>query len=137
MNLLNWFTKKTKETKCEHEYFLMYERCQYSSFLVKYFEVKFHLSCVHCGRGICHSEKIRYHGSDSYNPLESVRNAYTKTIFTRVYAKYNIINKLTKLSFWTSFFYIMWRGVYTYFSYVDIMWIDLFFVDKLWIVFVS
>jgi hypothetical protein len=75
----------------------MYERCQYSVFFVKYFEVKFHLSCVNCGHGICHSEKVRYHGSDAYNPLESVKNAYAKTIFTRLYAKYNIINKITKL----------------------------------------
>jgi hypothetical protein len=80
---------------CSHEYHVTYERCRYS-FLEFYFVTIFHLSCIHCGKGFCHKEKIRYHGGEAY-PSLNVRETFQKAIFTRLYAKFPIVNKLTKL----------------------------------------
>lgn len=52
---------------------------------------------IHCGKGFCHKERIRYHGGDTYTPTQIVRETFQKAIFTRLYAKFPIINKLTKL----------------------------------------
>lgn len=93
MPVFDWFRKKQKQ--CDHEYFAMYERCHFS-WTNLFISNIFHLSCIHCGKGICHNEQIRYHGTCSYMN-DAIRELYSKTIFTRLYAKYPIVNKLTKL----------------------------------------
>lgn len=85
-----------EKISCQHEYHVTYESSKYSLFDLFFISI-FHLSCIHCGKGICHKERIRYHGSDSFRPATLIREMYSKPILTRLYAKYNIINKLTKL----------------------------------------
>lgn len=89
--MFNLFKTKT----CNHEYFVMYESCDLS-WNNLFISGKFHLSCIHCGKGISHNEQVRYHGNCSYmNNL--IKEQYSKTILTRLYAKYPIVNKLTNL----------------------------------------
>jgi hypothetical protein len=98
MSLLDWFTKKPKETKCNHEYFVAVNSHSSKEVIDKagVMDYNFMLSCIHCGYGFEHDVRITNCINSSVG-FKYLQERYNKTVLTRLYGRFPIINKLTKI----------------------------------------
>lgn len=96
--MLNWFKKKNCEHTCEHEYFVAINSHSAKVAIEKtgIIDYNFLLSCIHCGHGFEYDVRITNCINTSLG-FKYLQEHYNKTVLTRLYGKFNIINKLTKI----------------------------------------
>ncbi len=93
--VFDWFRKKdTVNKQCDHEYFI-----SPNSYTNGINELVYNhlLTCIHCGHSVDSRETIPNPIDTKINDAKAIHEYYKIPILTRIYGKYKIVNKLTKL----------------------------------------
>jgi hypothetical protein len=92
--MLKWFKKKT----CKHEYFAEVNSHSAKEAINKtgMIDYNFMLSCIHCGHGFEHDVRIT-NCINTEVGFKFLQDRYNKTVLTRLYGRFPIINKITTI----------------------------------------
>lgn len=90
MSVFDWFRKKKQ---CDHEYYISPNSYTGNNELV----YNHLLTCIHCGHSVDSRETVSHPIDTKINDAKAVHEYYKIPILTRIYGKYKIVNKLTKL----------------------------------------
>lgn len=91
MSVFDWFRKK----QCDHEYYISPNSYNINgSNELVYNHL---LTCIHCGHSVDSRETVSHPIYTKINDAKAVHEYYKIPILTRIYGKYKIVNKLTKL----------------------------------------